>query len=104
MGRLHAVLPGGGGNTRRLDVLRVVAESIEECRRGQRVDQPRNAAAERVDLLHGGAAEGVSRASRDADPVLDVVDGLLERQRTERVAHSDALPERLVCLSVEAVL
>src|ERR1051326_2812136 len=100
--RLQPVLVRGGGDALRIDRLRVLAERVEQRRRGERVDQPRDPAAGRVNLLHRRAAERVARAAADAHAMLDVRDRLLQRQRPEAVAQADALPQRRVGGTVDA--
>src|ERR1051326_5780417 len=69
--RLHPVLFCRGGDAGRVDGLGVFAEGIEECGRREGVDEARDAAAQRVNLFHRLAVEGIARAAGDADAVLD---------------------------------
>src|SRR2546430_1855800 len=89
---LQPMLARRGDDALRVDRLGVFAERVEQRRRGEGVDQPRDPAARGVDLLHGRAAERVPRAAADADAMLDVLDRLFERQRSEAVAHAAPAP------------
>src|ERR1041385_8413887 len=93
-----------GGDALRVDRLRVLAEGVEQRGRGERVDQARDPAARRVDLLHRRAAERIPRAAAHPHAMLDVFDRLLQRQRPQTVTHSDALPQRRVGEAVDAHL
>src|ERR1051326_225623 len=92
--RLQPVLVRGGGDALRIDRLRVLAERDEQRRRGERVDQPRDPPAGRVNLPPpGGGAGGAPpppaargwRGRRIPPP---------RRRRPGGVAKADALPQR----------
>src|SRR5207237_5195058 len=97
----HPVLARSRQNPARIDLLGVVAERIEQRGRRERVDQPRNPAAQRMHLRHRLGAERITRAARHADSVLDVTASLLGRQRTESIAHPNPLPQRRISLTIE---
>src|SRR5260221_382434 len=73
----EAVLAAGGGDARRVDGQCVFAEGVQQCRRGQRVDDARDAAAECMDLAHCLGAERIARPAGHTDAVLDVSRRLL---------------------------
>src|SRR3954451_3127318 len=75
---LHSMLARRGRDARRVDRRSVFAERIEQRRRGEGVDQARDAAADDVDLRHRFARERIALAAGDADAVVDVVDRFLE--------------------------
>src|SRR3954451_17113306 len=75
---LHSMLARRGRDARRVDRRSVFAEGIEQRRRGEGVDQARDAAADDVDLRHRFARERIALAAGDADAVVDVVDRFLE--------------------------
>ena len=89
--RRHAVLARGGVDAGGIDRRRVFTEGVEEGSRGERVDQTRNAAAQRMNLDHRFAAEWIARSAGNANAMFDVIERLLLRQRAERVTQSDAL-------------
>src|SRR5205823_8866379 len=100
----QSVFARGGGDARGVDALGIVAEGVEQRGGGEGVDQPRDAAADGVNALHGRARERVARAAGHADAMLDVRDRLVERERAEAVAKADALPQRRVVRAVETRL
>src|SRR5450759_5042173 len=74
MGLLQLMLACGGVDAFDVDNLGVLAECVEQSGRGQGVDQPRNAAAQHVNLFHRFPAERIARATGHADAVLHVLD------------------------------
>src|SRR5437867_12507941 len=100
--RFHPMFARGRRDARRLDRGGVVAEGVEQRGRRECVDESRDAAAERVDLLHRFTAERIAIRTRDAHAMIDVCQRVLEREGTEVIAHADALPEGRVRFAIEA--
>src|SRR5258706_381730 len=104
MGYLETMLARRGGDAGGVDGQGVVAEGVEQRGRGQGVDHARDAAADGVDLANGLGAERIPRSARHPDAVLDVAGRVVLVQRTEAVAHTDALAQRRVGGALEARL
>src|SRR5260221_6373671 len=60
----EAGLAAGGGDARRVDGQRGLAEGVQEFRRGNRVDDVADATADGVALADSVAAERISRRAR----------------------------------------
>src|SRR6185369_2666888 len=87
----QAMLSRRGLDARQIDRCGIFSEGVEECRGRKRIDHARNAPAHEVHLFHRLPAEGILRAARDPDPMLDVRDRVIESQRTEAITEPDAL-------------